>query len=171
MGSNFDFNFPRSSIPFEPAKIGSGQKRCGDGHIRTLPELIEYNARVNPEHIFCVQARKEKEGESNKSEFLTITHLQLRQAISNCSKWLVQNVGELSRPRRDESGVVRKGSPIALLMESDVGILFHLFSCMSLGVPVSSEVALEFRKHKCLHFTGCFIIRPLERNCNRSSRN
>lgn len=86
------------------------------------------------------------------SGFVRVTHLQLAQAVGKCSEWLVQNVGELRRPWRDESGASRKGPPIALLMESDVGILFHLFAFMTLGVPVSWRghviICLELTDHR-----------------------
>lgn len=124
---------------FIPARIGvrEREQRVQD-RIRTLPELIVYNSRVNAEHVFCVQTRKRTEQQQpGGSGFVRVTHLQLAQAVGKCSEWLVQNVGELRRPWRDESGASRKGPPIALLMESDVGILFHLFAFMTLGVPVS----------------------------------
>jgi acyl-CoA synthetase (AMP-forming)/AMP-acid ligase II len=126
---------PKSN--FIPARIGVREEHFVLDSIRTLPELIAYNARVNPEHIFCVQTRKRTEQQPGRSHFVRVTHLQLAHAVRKCSEWLVQKIGELRRPWRDESGTTHKGSPIALLMESDVGILFHLFAFMTLGVPVS----------------------------------
>ncbi|KAH6839452.1 hypothetical protein B0I37DRAFT_439049, partial [Chaetomium sp. MPI-CAGE-AT-0009] len=45
---------------FKAADINlrSETSASNDQHIRTIPELIEYNARVNPEALFCYQALK-----------------------------------------------------------------------------------------------------------------
>ena len=116
--------------PFVGARIGGPAKERRDGSIRTIPELVEYNARHNSDHVFCVQAEKNGKGAQ------IITYSQLRQAILHCSRWLIHNVHELDLPTRNENGEVIKCSPIALFMESDVGILIHLLSLLGLGVPV-----------------------------------
>ncbi|KAH9204376.1 hypothetical protein DL95DRAFT_496544 [Leptodontidium sp. 2 PMI_412] len=95
------------------------------------------------------------------SGFVRVTHWQLAQTVGKCSEWLVQNVGELRRPWRDESGASRKGPPIALLMESDVGILFHLFAFMTLGVPVvllSARLSPAAIAHLLTKTSACAII-------------
>lgn len=120
--------------PFRRAEINLQTIEERDDQVRTVPQLIEYNASHNPNHLFCVQVKKQ--GKSASQPFHTISHLQLKQAISSCSKWLVENVKELRLTRKADDGKVLKGQPMALFMESDVGLLIHKWSLMSLGVPV-----------------------------------
>ena len=115
---------------FVPARISPFSKEDRDRSIRTIPELVEYNARSNADHVFCVQTEKR----SNDSQI--ITYGQLKQAILHCSRWLVNNVHDLGLATKSENGEVIKGKPVALFMESNVGILIHLLSLLSLGVPV-----------------------------------
>lgn len=110
------------------------QSHSAGCEIRTLSELIEFNARQNADYPFCVQAKKE--GPSASSTFLTCSHLQLKQAILQCSAWLLTTVAELKLPFKSGDDEVTKGAPIALLVESDVGLLIYKLSLIGLGVPV-----------------------------------
>jgi acyl-CoA synthetase (AMP-forming)/AMP-acid ligase II len=135
-----------ASASFIPAKIDTRLPTDQRDNIRSLPELIEHNARHNPNHIFCVQARKKSSTELARPGLLEVTHLQLKTAIIQCSRWLVAHVGELRRPHKDgDSDKIIRGPPIALFMESDIGILIHLFSLLSLGVPVRKHMALKYK--------------------------
>jgi len=102
-----------------------------------VPELIEYNVQYNPKHPFCVQAAEKG---ATDLTLLVVTHLQLKQAILRCSAWLVANIVELRLPQKSYGGKVVKGAPIALLTDSDIGLLFHSLSLMGLGVPVSAQL-------------------------------
>lgn len=110
------------------------------GYIRSLPELIEFNAKENPNHLFCIQARKQ--ADSSTFSGLPLTNSQLKDAVLRCVSWLKENVEELRLPSVNEDGIIVKGPPIALFMESDVGLLLHQYALMSLGVPVHSAVIL-----------------------------
>lgn len=100
--------------------------------IRTLPELLEYNAKHNPTYLFCQQVRR-----CNGSlQLLDVTHGQLRDAVLGCQGWLREIVKELELPYPRENDRVAKGPPVALFMESDVGLWVHLLALMGLGVPV-----------------------------------
>jgi acyl-CoA synthetase (AMP-forming)/AMP-acid ligase II len=105
-----------------------------DTSIQTVPELIEYNATNNPHHPFCIQAQKQSQ--DARPRLLSVSHLQLKRAIAQCQAWLVNTLVELKLPSISSDGTVYKGPPVALYVESDVGLLIHLFSLMSLGVPV-----------------------------------
>ena len=124
---------------FVPARISPFSRENRDRSIRTIPELVEYNARHNADHVFCVQT--EKRGDDSR----IITYGQLKQAILNCSRWLVNNIHDLEIPRKNENGEFIKGKPVALFMESNVGILIHLLSLLSLGVPVRN--LLDHKEH------------------------
>ena len=115
---------------FVPARISPFSKENRDRSIRTIPELVEYNASSNADHVFCIQIEKR----ANDSQI--ITYGQLKQAILHCSRWLVNNIHDLGLPTKSENGEIIKGKPVALFMESNFGILTHLLSLLSLGVPV-----------------------------------
>ena len=102
--------------------------------IRSVPELLEFNALNNPNHLFCIQTRKAVEG--TQPTFLDITYAQLRHAVQKCSAWLTANVLELVPPHRDHTGEFVRGPPIALFVDSNVGLLIHEYGLMCLGVPV-----------------------------------
>lgn len=143
-----DFAAPANQAlrAFVPAKIdirASGDQE--DGSVRSILELIEHNARHNPSHLFCVQARKRaEESERTGLDLLSISHLQLKAAVMRCASWLVANLKELERPHVGDNGEIVRGPAIALFMESDIDILFYLFALMSLGVPVSRQRARSY---------------------------
>lgn len=117
-----------TSPTFQRASLDLHTSSCA---IRTVPELIEYNASQNPNYLFSIQTKNL--GESDSQEFLTISHLQLEQAILRCSSWLLTTVGELKLPFKVADGSVVKCSPIALLAESDFRLLLEMLSLVSLG--------------------------------------
>lgn len=112
----------------------------GNSDIRTLLDLVEFHARHNPEHTFCIQARKadnNDERERGIISFVEITFSQLKEAILQCQTWLTETVQELQLPRRPHADQgVSKGPPIALLMDSNAGLVVHLLALTGLGVPV-----------------------------------
>lgn len=112
--------------------------------IQTIPELIEHNAALNPHHFFCIQAQKRIHS-AGPEELLSVSHVQLKCAILSCQTWLLSSIAELKLPTLVNGHIRGKGLPVALFVESDVGLLIHLFSLMSLGVPVSavSQYALK----------------------------
>lgn len=128
-------NFNRATISLQESSTH------GDANqIQSLPELVEYNARHNADYPFCVQARTVKHGDFGSSggfQTITISHGQLRNSIRHCSWYLSETVKELELPARSNDGMIRKGAPVALFVESDVGLLIYKLSLMSLGVPVS----------------------------------
>ena len=104
--------------------------------VQSIPQLIEYNAKVNADYAFCIQAEKALLEDS--PSFLHVTNAQLKHAIYRCAQWLRSAVEELVLPELIEDGAgTRKGSPIALLLDSDINLLVHAYTLTSLGVPVS----------------------------------
>ncbi|KAF2173929.1 hypothetical protein M409DRAFT_16197 [Zasmidium cellare ATCC 36951] len=90
--------------------------------IFTLPDLVDFNAQHNPDHVFCYQARKRDDGSVHLIE---ITHKKLRELVLCCQSWL--------RSRTAEH--ISKSRPVALFMESDVGLWIHMLALLGLGVP------------------------------------
>ena len=104
--------------------------------VQSIPQLIDFNAKVNADYTFCIQA--EKAPLEDLPSFLHVTNAQLKHAICRCTQWLKSAVQELVLPEIIEDGAVtRKGPPIALLLDSDINLLVHAYGLMSLGVPVS----------------------------------
>lgn len=98
-----------------------------EGFLNSLPELVDFNAVNNAAHPFCIQAKP-------TPPFDTITHGEFKVAVSRCAAWLKENLplGPALMPKS-----LTKMAPVALLMESDFGLVVHEFALMSLGVPVS----------------------------------
>ena len=121
------------------------------GSIQTIPELIEHNAEHNPQHLFCLQARK------GNAEPLPLSHLQLKQSIIQCSAWLVANVAEVALPRKIGNILFAKCPPLALFMESNVGLLIHLYSCISSGIPVDCPPSAA-KSHVLTYSRCCYYL-------------
>lgn len=121
---------PSTTTSFSRANINLQSQETTS--IQTVPELVEYNATYNPHHLFCIQAQKQIQ--DARPQLLSVSHLQLKRAIAQCQAWLVNTLVELDLPSSGTDGTAC--APVALYVESDVGLLIHLFSLMGLGVPV-----------------------------------
>jgi len=107
-----------------------------DAQIKTVAQLIDFNADNNPDYLFCLQAEKPVNG-AKDAPLRRITHKSFRSMISSCQVWIEDHIEELQLPVQDEKGNITKGPPITLLLDSDVGLLVHFFALLGLGVPVS----------------------------------
>ena len=111
-------------------------KKEDEHAVHSIPELIDFNAKFNAEYIFCIQA--EKAPLEDSPSLLHVTHAQLKRAICCCSQWVKSSMQDLVLPRVIEDGAgSRKGPPVALLLDSDINLLVHAYTLMSLGIPVS----------------------------------
>ena len=147
--------------PFQPAAITLHIDEPDKRDVRTIPQLIEYNGRHNPDYIFCVQARKQQSS-------IYVSCYQLKQAILQCSDWLTANIREIESPFRDANGELCKGPPVALSVSSDIGLLVYLLSLLSLGVPVlllSARLSPSAISHLILETsTRAIICAPNHKN-------
>ncbi|KAK2037948.1 acetyl-CoA synthetase-like protein [Colletotrichum somersetense] len=100
----------------------------------TLPELVDFHAENNPEHLFCLQAEANEAG--NGHNFVPLSYEKLQRAIIRCQAWLRQQTTSLHPPETDADGSVKKCAPVAVLMESHVGLVICVLACMGMGVPV-----------------------------------
>lgn len=94
--------------------------------VNSLPELIAFNARHNPNHLFGLQGR------AGENPPCRITFSQLQDAVENASSWLVKTGSTTGRTRWEQ--VTR---PIAILLGSDVGIFIYMAALLRIGTPVS----------------------------------
>ena len=101
-----------------------------DGNLLTLPDLVEFNATYNRNHLFCAQY-----GHNIHLPPKFITHGDLYDAVLRFSAWLILQ-GLVQRPKVVD-GKISKARPVAMLMSSDVAWFITFVSLLRLGVPVS----------------------------------
>ena len=102
--------------------------------VRSIPQLIKFNAQYNPSHTFCLQHN------SRDGSLRRITHGELDAAVTNCIRDLLRNVPHL-HPAELIGGVLSKSGPVALMLESGIGFYVYLAALLALGVPVSQGFA------------------------------
>ncbi|KAK9414371.1 putative Carrier domain-containing protein [Seiridium unicorne] len=96
--------------------------------IRSLPELVDFHYEKNPDHLFCLQAER-------NNPLVPISYGKLFYAVVRCQAWLEeQAIG--SQPTVNLEGQAEKCAPVAIFMESHVGLVVFLLACMGKGVPV-----------------------------------
>jgi hypothetical protein len=150
---------------FRPAPIDLSEA-ASRSPIRSIPELIQYNADVNPDATFGYQAVKRtrtRDGDESNDRLasahslreMKVTMLQLRNAVWHCTRRLEAEINAAKRQVNDRSVALvvnvaetqtyeNKGTatgsperaPVALFMDSDLSLLIHLFALLTLGVPV-----------------------------------
>jgi acyl-CoA synthetase (AMP-forming)/AMP-acid ligase II/nucleoside-diphosphate-sugar epimerase/acyl carrier protein len=129
--------FRRAHIDVRPRHRQLPPVEGDNGDVKTLAELIEFNAKYNPHHVFCLQTLPGFDQHKTEEEnFLYITHSGFRDAIGTCQEWLLKNIPEIQLPSKDEKGAFQKGPTIAVFMESDICLLTYLAALIGLGVPV-----------------------------------
>ncbi|RDW93186.1 uncharacterized protein DSM5745_00508 [Aspergillus mulundensis] len=104
--------------------------------IRTLPELIEWNAKYNQDHLFCTQLLPQAQPQAQHTR-IDITYGQLRQSIARVAWRLRKLIPDLHPPQVASNGDIIKAGPIVLFCESNIGLWFHLMALMGMGVPVA----------------------------------
>lgn len=103
--------------------------------LRSLPDLVLYDAIHNPHHVFCFQSRQAP-GPHGQLHSTPITYHQLAVAVENCCAWLLKTIPDAHSAELDAEHVVRKASPVALFLESDVGLFIYITALLTLNIPV-----------------------------------
>ncbi|CAN8103575.1 unnamed protein product [Discula destructiva] len=116
---------PTPIVPFVKAVLNFTSNVRLKDCLHSVPELIDFNATHNANHPFCIQAKSNAEPD-------IFTHGEFKVAAANCVQWLRDNVP--LRETTDPKALTRM-APVALLMQSDVGLVIHEFALISLGVP------------------------------------
>lgn len=132
-------------VPFRRAAIDLYGIEGEVGYTRTICELIDHNAALNPDHVFCIQANRQAPP-STTSSLLAVTHRQLKIAVDQCAKKLKTQIIEAHLPHRNEDGSWRTSAPVAVLAESDINLLIHEFALISLGIPVRHLIYLTMTR-------------------------
>ena len=105
--------------------------------IRSLPDLIHFNAIHNPHFLFCIQFNQSKRRpvEQEIGE-IHVTFSELATAIEQCCVWILSKVKEIHPARLTSDGSVQKGPPVALFLESDVTLFVYIMALLTMNVPV-----------------------------------
>ena len=100
--------------------------------IKTVADLIDFNAEQNPDRIFCVQMTTQ----SPSGSLRAITNSLLRRMIVTCQEWILDTVREADPPFVNICRTTVKCKPVAIFMDSSLDLLVHLFALIGLGIPV-----------------------------------
>ncbi|EPQ54396.1 acetyl-CoA synthetase-like protein [Gloeophyllum trabeum ATCC 11539] len=116
----------RPTKPFTRAHINLGYAPDHPDGVNTLPELIDFNARHNPDHVFGLQTRA-----GDGVPPCQITFKQLQEAVERASAWLVKSGATTGRTRPEE-----KVPPVGILLGSDITIYIYIAALLRIGTPV-----------------------------------
>lgn len=127
--------FVRPEFQALPSKSGN-KTSVLDDHCTTLLDLVRFSAEHNADHIFCLQAEVQnlsdaQPGDARGFSAREISFKKLYHAIQACAAevhdWLQPIIGT-----RDEFDKL----PVALYIESDVGLFIYLAALLKLRVAV-----------------------------------
>lgn len=93
--------------------------------VQSLIELVDFNHAHNASHAFCIQAKSD-------GALSPVTHAEFKAAVSRCATWAHSVFS--NAVATDGIGKSEK-THVALLMESDVGLVIHEFALISKGTP------------------------------------
>lgn len=140
--NSFRSSFKRPQFSPLPAKT---EEETEPEAISSLPDLIQFNAQHNPDHLFCIQAHQSihdnldvLEVGSRAYDGCSITFKQLDDAIRGCVDWLSNLLDS-----QDQVNDCRLQGPVALYLESDVGLFFHLAALLNLDIPVCPSLCMS----------------------------
>ena len=126
MGSYREHSFTRPDFsPLQPLNTEAAARDS----INSLPDLIRYNAIQNGDQTFCIQ------GETIVENSRRISYQELERAVSACSYWVESHL-ELGRKEPESF----KPKPIALYLESDVGLFIYIAAMLASGIPVGCRI-------------------------------
>lgn len=96
--------------------------------IRSLPDLIDYNAEKNPSWPFAIQEVRQG---GKHARLIHVTFSDLRHAVIKCAQILAKTFVE----ENGQPGPFTK--PVSVVLESDVTLFVHLAALLYLDIPVS----------------------------------
>lgn len=121
-----------------PFRLHLDEKQATADTIRSLPDLIHFNAVHNPHFLFCIQFNQSKSGPVEKIiGEINVTFSELATAIEQCCVWILSKVKGIHSARLASDGSVQKGPPVALYLESGVTLFVYMMALLTMNVPVS----------------------------------
>ncbi|KAK5631479.1 hypothetical protein RRF57_007193 [Xylaria bambusicola] len=149
---------------FDPKPTGSPSAGNALESISSLPQLIQFNARENPNHIFALQSELNKDSLTGRREnsynAIAINFKQLDLMVCCCADWIQR----VATPANQNGGLVKQ-QPVAIFLESGVGLFLHLAALLSLNIPILL-VSVRLSSTSILHLlreTGSKIILASQR--------
>lgn len=146
-----DLGLMTEMAAFIPPTLSLDPTACSA--IRTLPELVDFHGEKNHQHPFCLQF-------TGDDHPVQVRYKRLQHAIVRCQAWLEDQVIDLHPPTVDTDGRVKKCPPVAILMESHVGLAIYVLACMGKGIPVvllSARLSAPAVRH-LIQETGARLI-------------
>ena len=113
-------------MPFCRPHLNLGYAPDRPEGVNSLPELIEFNAKHNPDHIFGLQIRA-----GDDTTPCEITFEEFQHAVERASAWLVGTGATAGRTKRDTPT-----PPVGILLGSDIGIFVYMAALLRIGTPV-----------------------------------
>ncbi|KAJ6069443.1 hypothetical protein N7499_011330, partial [Penicillium canescens] len=100
--------------------------------IQSLPDLIDFDADHNPDHVFALQEVRQG---VNYVNLTPVTFSELKLAATTCAHLIRKRLpgGPSKATGGDESETRR---PVALFLESDINLFVHLAALLYLNIPV-----------------------------------
>ncbi|KAK4205574.1 hypothetical protein QBC40DRAFT_271190 [Triangularia verruculosa] len=149
MGIFEEKDFVRADFsPLPPQRRADGQIKPDE--ITSLPGLVAFNAATNPDHVFCHQTeshRRREQHQKHQYDTRPVTFAQLDRAIGACAAWIRTSLEAQDNRSDGRSTNVR---PVALYMESDIGLFIHLAALLSLNIP-ALLLSARLGAHSILH--------------------
>ncbi|TRX93221.1 hypothetical protein FHL15_005800 [Xylaria flabelliformis] len=119
---------------FKPkGPVSLADDNISESDISSLPDLIRFNARENPDHVFAIQSelREAISPESEDDRYgVQITFKQLDEMVRACESWI--RIAVMSSNQYTKLG---EQAPIAIYMESGVGLFLYLAALLSMNIP------------------------------------
>lgn len=113
------------------------QKNATADTIRSLPDLIHFNAIHNPHLLFCIQFKQLTKPLLEKEvEEVHVSFSELATAIEQCCVWILSKVKGIYPAHLASDGSVQKSPPVALFLESGVTLFVYTMALLTLNVPV-----------------------------------
>lgn len=134
-------------------KLVGESPSTNDSNIRSLPDLLEFNSIHNPSHLFCIQALSQQD--ESKHHLRRITFEEFDTAVHRCCRWIERHVGSISEARN----LAENRQPIALFIESNIGLFTFVLALLSLNIPVSSSIRrIDIETLSYVHFKTIELI-------------
>lgn len=114
---------------------------CNSQNPISLPDLIAFNARINPYSCFCHEA------DGDLSTSTTVTFEQLASAVGaviHQDLFILNASGAaIEKGFINHTQTPVKCRPVALLMESGASLFIHIAALLTLNIPVCTPDAMN----------------------------
>jgi hypothetical protein len=100
--------------------------------VHSLTDLIDFDAEHNADHVFALQ---EVRRGGKHVELTPITFGQLKNAVTACAQF-IQKLLPVEPPEAKSGETFETPRPVALFLESDMNLFFHLGAVLFLNIPV-----------------------------------